>query len=71
MKTIALFLSKTLLNNCLFLLKYNILALMALGLIVELPDFPQKSFVTSTTEPINQWKHLTKEPKKLISMVRI
>ena len=44
---------------------------MALGLILELPDFPQKSFVTSTTEPINQWKHLTKEPKKLIPMVRI
>ena len=45
-----LFLSETLLNNCLFLFKYHILALMALGEIWNFQISSKKCFITSTTD---------------------
>ena len=46
-----LFLSKTVIKNCLFLLKYHIFVLMTLGEIqnFQISPPPKKSFITSTT----------------------
>ena len=43
------FLIKTILKNCLFLLKYHILAVLALGEIQNFQNSSIKSFITSTT----------------------
>ena len=63
MKTM-LFLSKTLLYNCLFLLKYHILGLMALGEILNFQISSKKSFLTSTTEVNIQSVQKKKNNKK-------
>ena len=44
-------LSKTILKNCLFLLKYPILAVLGLGEILNFQISSKKSFITSTTGP--------------------
>ena len=43
------FLSKTILKNCSFLLKYPIIAVLASGEIQNFQISPKKSFITSTT----------------------
>ena len=47
------FLSKTILKNCLFLFKYPILAVYALGEIQNFQNSSKKSFITSTTGKVH------------------
>ena len=51
-----LFLSKTILKNCLFLLKYHILAVLALGDIWNFQISSKNSFITSTAGGANLLK---------------
>ena len=44
-----IFLSKTILKNGFFILKYPILAVLDLGGNPEFPDFSKYSFITSAT----------------------
>ena len=63
-----LFLSKTILKNCLFLLKYHILAVLALGDIWNFQISSKNSFITSTAGNGLGSTNSTKEPSKLIEI---